>query len=67
MAGGKKQQEAEPLLLSIEQTAKSLHVCRAQVYKLIYYAGLPSIKIGKLRRVVVSDLHQWVAQQERTA
>ena len=63
----KQQQETEQLLLSIEQTAKALSVCRAQVYKLIYYAGLPSIKIGKSRRVAVNDLRQWVAKQQRTA
>lgn len=63
----KQQQSTEPLLLSVDQTAKALNVCRAQVYKLMYYSGLPSIKVGKSRRVAVSDLRQWVARQERTA
>jgi excisionase family DNA binding protein len=44
----------ERLLLSPEQVADSLGVCRSRVYDLMRTGMLPSVKIGRARRVPVS-------------
>ena len=52
----------ERLLLSPEQVAESLGVCRSRVYDLMRTRVLPSVKIGRARRVPVSALRADVDQ-----
>ena len=52
----------ERLLLSPEQVAESLGVCRSRVYDLMRTRGLPSVKIGRARRVPVSAVRAYVDQ-----
>jgi excisionase family DNA binding protein len=52
----------ERLLLSPEQVAESLGVCRSRVYELMRTRALPSVKIGRARRVPVSAVRAYVDQ-----
>ncbi len=52
----------ERVLLTPEEVAEALHVGRCTVYDLIRTNQLRSIKIGKLRRVPVGAVHEYVAR-----
>lgn len=52
----------ERLLLSPDQVAESLGVCRSRVYDLMRTGVLPSVKIGRARRVPVSAVRAYVDQ-----
>ncbi len=49
------------ILLTIPETAAALGVSRSVVYELLLAGALPSVKIGRSRRVPVSALHEYVA------
>jgi excisionase family DNA binding protein len=51
-----------PLLLTVEQTAAELHIARHRVFELIKDGRLPSVKIGRSRRVRSADLAAFVAR-----
>lgn len=51
------------LLLTPEAGAYAIGVSRAQMFKMLADGTLPSIKIGRLRRVPVDALRQWIAAQ----
>jgi len=51
------------LLLKVEDVAKARSVGRIEVYKLIQSGDLPSIKIGRLRRVSTEELRAWVKRK----
>jgi len=61
-AGQKGKMIMERLLLSPDQVAESLGVCRSRVYDLMRTRVLPSVKIGRARRVPVSALRAYVDQ-----
>ncbi len=48
------------VLLTPEEVAEVLHVGRCTVYDLIRTNQLQSLKIGKLRRVPVDAVHEFV-------
>ena len=48
------------LLLTIDEAAEALGICRAMVYKLISSGELRSVKIGKAHRVSVEELQRYV-------
>jgi excisionase family DNA binding protein len=52
----------ERLLLSPDQVAESLGVCRSRVYDLMRTRVLPSVKIGRARRVPASAVRAYVDQ-----
>lgn len=64
MARQKKISTAHPLLLSIADVAIQLGVCRQTVYHLIYREGLPSILVGRVRRVHPDSLEHWMRERE---
>lgn len=53
---------AEPLVLTIEETAEVLRVGRTTVYGLIKADSLTSVMIGRLRRVRYSDIVAYLDQ-----
>jgi excisionase family DNA binding protein len=61
----KKLSIVQPLLLTIPDVAVQLGVCRQTVYNLIYREGLPSILVGRSRRVHPDSLHNWIKSRER--
>lgn len=57
----------EKLLLTPEEAAELLGVGRSTVYDLLRLGLLPSVKIGRSRRVRVSSLRDYVATLEPAA
>ncbi len=53
-------QDNPKVLLSPDQAAEALGCGRTQVYSLISDGRLRSVKIGRLRRIPVSELHRYV-------
>ena len=52
----------ERQLLTAAEVAEVLHIGRTRVYELIYAGQLQSIKIGRLRRVPVSAVEEFIRQ-----
>lgn len=56
--------QAEPALstlaLTPEQAAKAAGLGRTTVYAALKSGGLPSLKIGKSRRIMISDLLRYL-------
>lgn len=50
----------EPLLVTIDDAARSTHLSRVTVYKLIAAGELEAVKIGKSRRITVASLEAFV-------
>ena len=53
----------ESVLLTPEEAAEMLRVCRMTVYKLMRTGDLASITIGKSRRIPRTALDDYVAQR----
>ena len=51
------------LLVSVEEAAVILSSGRNTIYELVLRGRIASIKIGRLRRVPVTALHEFVNQQ----
>ncbi len=65
MSGRKRAAVVQPLLLSIADVAVQLGVCRQTVYNFIYREGLPSIVVGRIRRVHPDSLCHWLKEREQ--
>lgn len=65
MAKEKRRLIDQPILLSVADVATQLGVCRQTVYNLIYREGLPTIQMGKLRRIDPESLHAWLKEREQ--
>jgi excisionase family DNA binding protein len=52
-------------LLSVAEVAVRLGVCRQTVYNLIYREGLPTIQMGKVRRIDPESLRLWIKEREQ--
>ena len=48
------------LLLSTDQVAQALAVSPRFVKNLIYSGELPSCRVGRLRRIYIGDLYEWI-------
>jgi excisionase family DNA binding protein len=61
--------EVEPreprLLVTVEEAARRLSVGRSTVYACLRRGEIPSVRIGHLRRIAVSDLETVVGQLRR--
>jgi excisionase family DNA binding protein len=64
MARRKRVSTAQPLLLSIADVAIQLGVCRQTVYNFIYREGLPTVLVGRIRRVHPDSLEDWIKARE---
>ncbi|WP_240197762.1 helix-turn-helix domain-containing protein [Nonomuraea lactucae] len=51
----------EALLLTVEEAARSLRIGRTQMYQLVTTGAVQSVRIGRLRRVPVESLHDYVS------
>ena len=56
----------EPLL-GIPEVMEMLDLGRDTVYKLIREEGLPTVKLGGSRKVVLSSLVTWIKQREQSS
>lgn len=50
------------VLLSVEEAARQCGVSRAHLYKPVMRGELPSVRIGRSRRVLISDLVEWISR-----
>ena len=48
------------ILLTIPQVAERLHMARSTVYELVLSGQLPSLTIGRSRRIREADLDAWI-------
>ena len=64
MGRKKRLPTAQPMLLTIPDVAIQLGVCRQTVYNFIYREGLPSILVGRMRRVHPDSLEGWLRERE---
>ena len=55
--------ERVQLLLRPEEGANAIRVSRARFYELMASGAIKSIKIGRSRRVPVSELQRWVDEE----
>lgn len=58
---------SRPLVLTAEQAAEQLQVSRRTVYELIRTGELRSVKIGKLRRIPLRALEEFVDRREEAS
>ena len=61
----KKVSTVQPLLLSVQDVAIQMGVCRQTVYSYIYREGLPSILVGGVRRIHPDSLRDWLKAREK--
>lgn len=57
----------QPLLLTAEQAAASLSICRTKVYELLRNGELESVRIGASRRIPSAALAEYVEQLRKGA
>ena len=63
---GRREWKEEPLLLTPEQVGRRLNISRSMVYLLLADPnGIPSVTIGRCRRIRESDLQRWLDKQQR--
>ena len=58
---------AEPILLRPVDLINLLQLSRAQVYFMLASGEIPSIKIGRLRRIRRRDLDEWLSRSQGAA
>ena len=49
-----------PLAVTPEQAAEMLSLHRSMIYKLMASGELPSLKVGRARRIRLSDIEDWL-------
>jgi excisionase family DNA binding protein len=49
------------LLVTVEEAARLLACGRTFAYSLVLSGELPTIKLGRLRRIPVTELHRYIA------
>ena len=64
MARRKKVSTVQPVLLSVADVAIVMGGCRQTAYNFIYREGLPSVLVGRIRRVHPDSLEDWIRSRE---
>lgn len=54
---------APNLLLTPQEAAATLRMSRSSLYKLLLTGEIPSIKVGRMRRIPLNSLKEWVMDQ----
>lgn len=54
----------ETLLLTAEETARELRIARRRIFEMIADGTLPSVKIGRSRRVTRQAIEAYIARLE---
>jgi excisionase family DNA binding protein len=55
------------LLLTVEEAADRIGVCRSNMFKLIRQGDVKSVKVGRLRRITPAALEDFVRQLASSA
>lgn len=53
--------KAPVLLLRVEEAAASLGIARTSMYQLVSSGAIRSVRVGRLRRIPVASLEEYVA------
>lgn len=53
---------SDPLLLTVEESAKKARISRAKVYQLLKAREIESVKIGRSRRIPADALSDYIAR-----
>ncbi len=61
------QAEQTKRLLSAEELAQELGVSRTTAYSLLWSKAIPSMKVGRLRKVRVEDVEAFIAERVENA
>jgi excisionase family DNA binding protein len=48
------------LLVTLDEAGRRLSLCRRSVQQLVYDGALPSVKVGRSRRIALVDLNAYV-------
>jgi len=54
----------ERLALTVPEAAERIGIGQTKVYELVARGDLPSVKIGRCRRIRVQALETWLAERE---
>jgi excisionase family DNA binding protein len=60
MANATSRVERPRLLLTVEEAAERIGICRSNMFKLIRQGKVQSVKVGRLRRVTPAALEDFV-------
>ena len=63
-----RQAVLQPLLLTVPETARLLHLSEAKVYTMLedrHPGGIPIIRFGRALRISLHDLRRWLEQQSQ--
>jgi excisionase family DNA binding protein len=63
VAGMGASKGAVRLLLRPEEAADAIGVSRARMYELLAAGEISSLKIGRSRRIPLSELERWIARE----
>jgi excisionase family DNA binding protein len=63
MEKDREREQEQPVLLKAEQVCRIVNLGRSKVYELIASQQIPSISIGRSRRVLRADLMAWIEKQ----
>lgn len=67
MTGNRAPERPPRLLLTVEEAADRIGICRANMFKLIRRGEVKSVKVGRLRRVTPAALEDYVRRLSATA
>ncbi|MGO9292509.1 MAG: helix-turn-helix domain-containing protein [Streptosporangiaceae bacterium] len=56
------QERPQRLLLTVEEAAERIGICRSNMFKLIRQGDVRSVKVGRLRRVTPAALEEFIAR-----
>ena len=62
MAGNLGSQHSPRLLLTVEEAADRIGICRSNMFKLIRRGDVKSVKVGRLRRIAPAALEDYIRQ-----
>ena len=54
----------ETLLLTVPEVAQALHICKSYAFRLVARGQLPSVTLGRARRVPRRALEAWLAKRD---
>jgi excisionase family DNA binding protein len=60
MVGNSGPERSPRLLLTVEEAADCIGICRSNMFKLIRRGDVKSVKVGRLRRVTPAALEDYV-------
>ena len=61
--GGEDEMDEQKLLITVSEAAARLGLGRSFVYQLVMKGDIPSIKLGRARRVPVSGLERFITER----